>query len=377
MGSGAVAPEGGRGKACVLRATAAILPVLPEIPGTARLDNLAHSLAGAALGEAGLKTRTGLGMATLIVAANLPDVDALGLLVGENLAWRRGWTHGPVAMLVLPPLLVGAMVLFDRWQARRGTRPGGRAPVHVGWLFVLAYIGWASHPLLDFMNTYGIRLLMPFSERWFYGDALFIIDVWLWTALGLGAWLSGRRRRSGSAHPGRPAAIGLGVAAAYAAAMFTGSLAAERLTRKTVEARGHGPVSTVVASPVPIDPFRREVVFAVGEAYGFGVLRWTPSPRLQLQPRLVLTNMGDPAVSEARQEKAIADFLYWSRLPFARIERSAQGTTVTISDARYSDGGMTGAFVRTLRLPPVAAPDQVERPSNGRQAQDQHDAQRH
>ena len=70
------------------------------------MDNLAHGLAGAALGQAGLGRKTGLGTATLVIAANLPDVDVLGLLFGENLAWRRGWTHGPVAMLVLPPLLV-------------------------------------------------------------------------------------------------------------------------------------------------------------------------------------------------------------------------------------------------------------------------------
>jgi hypothetical protein len=85
----------------------------------ARLDNLAHTLAGAALGEAGLKKKTGLGMATLIIAANLADIDALGLLFGENLAWRRGWTHGPVAMLMLPPVLVGALVLFERPTGRR------------------------------------------------------------------------------------------------------------------------------------------------------------------------------------------------------------------------------------------------------------------
>jgi inner membrane protein len=107
-----------------------------------RLDNLAHTLAGAALGETGLKKKTGLGMATLIIAANLADIDALGLLFGENLAWRRGWTHGPIAMLVLPPLLVGAMVLFDRWQDRRGKRPAERLPLHTGWLLALAYIGW-------------------------------------------------------------------------------------------------------------------------------------------------------------------------------------------------------------------------------------------
>ena len=320
------------------------------------LDNLAHGLAGAALGQAGLKKKTGLGMATLILAANLPDVDALGLLFGENLAWRRGWTHGPVAMLVLPPLLVGAMVLWDRWQTRRGKRPATRLPLHVGWLFALAYIGWASHPLLDFMNTYGIRLLMPFSERWFYGDTLFIIDVWLWTALALGVWLSGQRWRGGSAHPGRPAIISLAVTAIYTTAMGASSIAAERLTREAAEARGYGPVRAVVASPVPINPFRREVVFEANDAYGFGVLRWTPAPDLQLGSRLTPKNMDDPAVAEARTVKAVGDFLYWSRLPFAKVERRADATIVTISDARYSRGASAGQFTRTLRLPPVAAP---------------------
>jgi inner membrane protein len=340
------------------------------------LDNLAHSLAGAALGEAGLKKKTGLSMATLIIAANMPDVDALGLLFGENLAWRRGWTHGPIAMLVLPPLLVGAMVLFDRWQGRRGTRPAGRLPVHVGWLLALAYVGWASHPLLDFMNTYGIQLLMPFSERWFYGDTLFIIDVWLWTALGTGVWLSRRRRRRGSEHPGRPALISLCVAAAYTTAMGVSSIAAERLTREVAEARGNGPVRTVVASPGPVNPFRRDVVFGIDDAYGFGVLRWTPSPRLQLEPNLIGKNLDDPAIAQARQVKAIADFLYWSRLPFAKIEHRIDGTIVTIADARYTNGATAGRFVRTLRLPPVVAPNQSQRAPDGPQAAEQHGAER-
>jgi inner membrane protein len=340
------------------------------------LDNLAHTLAGAALGEAGLKKTTGLGMAALLIAANLPDVDALGILFGENLAWRRGWTHGPVAMLVLPPLLVGALVLFDRWQDRRGKRPAERAPLHIGWLFALVYIGWASHPLLDLMNTYGIRLLMPFSERWFYGDTLFIIDVWLWTALALGVWLSRRRRRSGSAHPGRPALASLVAIALYTTAMGASSLAAERMTREAAEARGHGPIRTVVASPVPVNPFRREVVFATDHAYGFGVLRWTPLPRLELEPGLTERNMDDPAVAEARRVKAIADFLYWSRLPFAKVERRPDATIVTIGDARYAKGAAAGRFMRALRLPPGTAPAQPQRTPEDPQAEDQHRPQR-
>jgi inner membrane protein len=153
--------------------------------------------------------------------------------------------------------------------------------------------------------------------------------------------------------------------------MGVSSVAAERLTREAAEARGHGPVRTAVASPVPINPFRRDVVFATDDAYGFGVLRWTPSPSLQLDPRLTPKNMDDPAIAEARQVKAIADFLYWSRLPFAKVERRTEGTIVTIGDARYSNGAAAGQFMRRLRLPPRAAPDQPERAADRRQIDDQ------
>ena len=41
------------------------------------MDNLCHTLIGAALGEAGLKRTTRFGNATLMIASNLPDVDVL------------------------------------------------------------------------------------------------------------------------------------------------------------------------------------------------------------------------------------------------------------------------------------------------------------
>ena len=194
-----------------------------------------------------------------------------------------------------------------------------------------------------------------------------------------GAWygrLAGRRRRRGSEHPGRPALISLCVAAAYTTAMGVSSIAAERLTREVAEARGDGPVRTVVASPGPVNPFRRDVVFGIDDAYGFGVLRWTPSPRLQLEPNLIGKNMDDPSLAEARKVKEIRDFLYWSRLPFAKVEYRIDAIIVTISDARYSNGETAGRFVRTLRLPPVIAPNQLQRAPDGPQAADQHGAER-
>ena len=55
------------------------------------MDNLTHSLAGALLGQMGLKKLTGRAMPTLIIAANIPDLDAIASVLGtESLAIRRG-----------------------------------------------------------------------------------------------------------------------------------------------------------------------------------------------------------------------------------------------------------------------------------------------
>ena len=162
------------------------------------MDNLTHGLVGALIGQAGLKRRTGLAMPALIFGANLPDIDAGCVVWGtESLAMRRGLTHGPFALVLLPLALAAFLWWFDRWQARRGTRPDARLPVHFGWLFALSFIACLTHPALDWMNVYGIRFLEPFSHRWFHGDVLFIIDVWLWAMMGLGVWLSLRREKRG------------------------------------------------------------------------------------------------------------------------------------------------------------------------------------
>ena len=186
------------------------------------MDNLTHSLVGALLGQMGLKRKTGLAMPILIIAANIPDIDAVATLLGghQHLAIRRGITHGPIAMVVLPLLLWGIMLWFDAWQTGRGKRPDNRLPIHKVWLLALAYIGCLSHPLFDWFNSYGIRLLEPFSSQWFYGDTLFIIDVWILGCGNIrycGVWLSVRERLNAKAGElgQRPAWISLAAVSAY------------------------------------------------------------------------------------------------------------------------------------------------------------------
>lgn len=164
------------------------------------MDNVTHALAGALMGQAGLKRKTGLGLAALVLGANLPDIDVASLLWldgKETLGFRRGITHGPLGVALLPIGLAALLKGFDGWQEARGTRPEARLPVSFAWLYALGLIGAVSHVLMDWLNVYGVRLLYPFDERWYHGDVLFIIDPWFWALLGLGIWWSARGEKRG------------------------------------------------------------------------------------------------------------------------------------------------------------------------------------
>jgi inner membrane protein len=304
------------------------------------MDNLTHSLVGALIGQMGLKRKTGLAMPTLIVAANIPDIDAGCTLLGTvSLAMRRGITHGPIAMLLLPLALTAIMVWYDHRQARRGTWPHDRAPVRPGWLLLCAYVGCLSHPLFDWMNSYGIRLLEPFSHRWFYGDALFIIDPWLLAILGGGIWLARKRDQAGRADWRRPAWAACGGVVAYLALnLGISALAVARV-------RGEAPYpAVVVANPTPLTFWRREVLWRTAGRYGSTIATPWSGLRPGQPPRPI--GMKDPRITARLPGNRAAEaFLFWSRLPVAEVD----GDTVILGDQRFQSQGVRGF---AAELPP-------------------------
>ena len=84
--------------------------------------------------------------------------------------------------------------LYDR-RVRLRRHPDA-PPSDYRQLLFLSAIAIITHPTLDFMNSYGMRWLMPFVDKWFYADGLFIIDLWLLIALGAGVFFARRTRRS-------------------------------------------------------------------------------------------------------------------------------------------------------------------------------------
>ena len=349
------------------------------------MEPLAHTLAGACLAESGLRRLSPLATSTLIIAANISDVDGACYLHSADLAFafRRGWTHGVLAIALLPVALTAAMLALDRVLSRRHPE---RTPAKAGALLGLAALGVLSHPFLDWLNNYGIRLLMPFSERWFYGDTLFIVDPWLWLILGgavmlawttqtrgiitaavLGGgttavmlmapivpewaravWFAGlvawalARARVGAARRPAIARAALGFASVYIAVMFAGSRLAERQVRLLAEARGWA-AGQVAAMPIPAEPLRRSVIVVSGDRYLFVPVTWTMGPTPGVEPTIFERGPRDAAVEAALAAPFVRGVRAWLRFPSYEVRPLPDGgKRVIIRDARFAIGNRPG-----------------------------------
>ncbi len=297
------------------------------------MDNVCHTLVGAVCAEAGLKRWTRYGGATLMIAANLPDLDALVFATDvPSVSFRRGWTHGILAQLVLPFAFAAVM-----WSIGRLGPGSARGSPGVRWwpLVLLSFVGVLSHVGLDYLNNYGIRLLMPFSGRWFYGDAVFIIDPWLWVALATGIILARRHDRV------KPARVALGVSMVYITVMLASATAARHLVMNAWQ-RDHGrPPDALMVGPFPVDPLRKAVIVDAGDHYETGTFTWLTRD-VRYNAARVEKNEDAQAAAMAREDRQVQALLVWARFPYYELERHPQGTRVVVTDLRF------GRFVAAI-----------------------------
>lgn len=299
------------------------------------MDNLTHSLACWALGQAGLKTKSRKALAALILSANAPDIDVFVQRVPwEPLATHRGFTHSLVGgAIILPLMLWGLLLLLDRWQVMRGMSFKSGLALHRGWLLALCYLGAVTHPILDLQTTYAIQLFSPFSDRWHHSDSLFIIDAWLWLLAIFTLAISQGLEREGDLNYGRPVQVGLAIAFAYIC--FNLGLS-QTATNHLKAAR---PAATdIFASPPPFKFWERTMSWR--EDRNVGHVQWDMFGGFRSFEPLQPDGMDDPVVREAlRRTPSLRKFLHWSILPVATVEREGCRATVNIGDARYSDVG--------------------------------------
>ena len=184
------------------------------------MDNITHSLVGVALADLSIgrtsKAQRSLFVGAGIIAANLPDIDlAYAAITPSPLGYllhHRGHTH---TVLGLAGLAVALLLAYWFFPAVRKMRFSGRLRF---WLLIA--IALASHLALDALNSYGVHPFYPVDNTWYFGDAVFILEPWLWLLLGIAAAWNGR---SGTAR----LAVALPMALLLAAAARIGAIPLE------------------------------------------------------------------------------------------------------------------------------------------------------
>lgn len=297
---------------------------------------------------------------------------------------RRGWTHGVLAMVALPLALAAAMRWWDRRQYEDGE------PVRFGRLLALSALAVWSHPALDWLNTYGVRLGMPFDGRWFYGDALFILDPWMWLSAGAAVvlarsatrgsqlgwlvlalalsgpmllvpdlpWVSRVVWLTGLVGVGSARALNLGRARSVARlglALLIGYITSQ--IALTTWARGaarealtpaHGAPVEVFAQPLPATPWAREIIAVYPDRYRFG--RVGPGQPFEETEPPILKN-ADALSEAALAAPELAGFVNWLRFPAFGYEGGFKDDVlVHVYDVRYSRREGSGIGRATVLL---------------------------
>jgi inner membrane protein len=355
------------------------------------VENICHTLVGAALSKAGLERKSPIATPVLLVAANLPDIDILGTAVGENyLDFHRGITHAAVGIGSLSLGLAAAAWAGHRLPVRDPAKRASFLP-----LWFLSFVGLLTHPLLDYLNDYGIRPWLPFDGKWYYGDLLSVVDPWIWIMLGASLFLA-TSSRAGKA-------LWTALAVLLAAVVFwgaglrfglvwTAALGASLCAGRALRARGWstprlalGVMAVYLAGtaavhwsvlqsarsvaqeliPERVDsvsllPGRpgsghRWTVVYTGESryyfadvggFGFGGSR----PAFESYPR----NLDDPCLQAALGEEQIAVMARFARFPSVTTERSGGNCTVVLRDLRYARKVLSGWGTARATVPAPA-----------------------
>jgi inner membrane protein len=188
------------------------------------------------------------------------------------------------------------------------------------------------------LTTYAIALFAPLGDRWYSGDAIFIVDWVYWLLMGVGIAFSAHRWKRNRANPGRPAQVAGVLMLAYIGFNLGESQAIERAVAAQVRAQGIEP-TLVVASPPPIFFWDRSVAWQSADRWGRA--DYHLSGGLTAVPGIHPRNLDNPKLAAAATERPhVAGFLRWSRMP-AVVE--VDGKTY-LTDLRYYDPAVTSRF---------------------------------
>lgn len=292
------------------------------------MDNVTHSLVGLMMARV-----SGKSAPMMIVAANLPDIDIVSWAGGSltYIEYHRGIVH---SLLAAPLLALIPMLLFRSrtWQA-----------------YLACFAGVLSHLLLDWTNTYGIRMLLPFSGRWLHLDITDVVDPWILLALllavafpalaGLVSSEIGAKKSSGAKQGWA------WVALTFLLVLEGAHFAAHQRALAVMGARLYNgkAANRLIAIPNRWTPFQWR-----GVAEGDGYVVIVPVDlNTEFDPSEGRIDYASPVNEAAMKTRPFEVFSKFDQVPFWKVEKLADGSTeAQLLDLRFGTPERPG-FVAT------------------------------
>lgn len=300
------------------------------------MEPVTHALTSIAFGRAGLNKVTRAATPMLFVSGLIADIDWVTRFGGAAafLRGHRTATHSLAGTVVL---VAGTAAAF--WFA------GRKYPkLAVGLLpaTVICAIGAVAHLLLDLLNAYGVKLLWPFSEKWFSWDLAYPVDSWILLFLLAGLLIpelfrlvleeiGSKPKRHGRQ---RGAIVGL----IFVVLFIAGRGVAHQRALALLDSRDYrGQAALEVAAfPKPSNPLLWSGVVETDNAIFDLDVPLMPGrkfdPELaevffKPQPSLPLNKAIDTSIA--------VEFLKFARMPLANVEPEGSGFQVRLRDMRF------------------------------------------
>jgi membrane-bound metal-dependent hydrolase YbcI (DUF457 family) len=329
------------------------------------MEPVTHALASLALGRAGLGRVTRWATPMLLVSGLAADLDWLSYFGGPRafLAAHRTASHS----LVGTAAIATATAALFFWLMQRSTprlapqsaSPGSSSsrepPVRFWQALAICGAGASVHLLLDLTNSYGVKLLWPFSGAWNAWDLAGSIDPWILLLLIAAVFLpllfglvtqevTGRAKQQ----PGGASALvmlllvllylgGRAVLHDRAVALLDSRVYRGERPLRSAAFPGWSPFewSGLVETSDAIEELPVPLSFANTPA---------KTPEEIFDPEAghhFFKPAESPALETARRSASARLFLSFARFPFATQEETSRGYRIEIHDLRFTGGAPT------------------------------------
>src|SRR5258708_21872402 len=301
------------------------------------MEPVTHALASIALSRAGLNKITRAATPMLLVSGLAADMDWVTRLGGAA-TFLRG--HRTVTDSLMGTLAIAAIVAVAAWLL------GQKYPKLTVGIFAalgISAIGAGVHLFLDLLNGYGVKLLWPFSAKWYAWDLADAVDSWILFFLLVGLLvpelfrlvleeIGSKPKRHGCQ---RGAIVGL----VFVVMVIAGRVLAHRRAIALLDSREYrGQTPLVVAAfPKPSNPL---LWSGVVETDNSVINLEVPlGPGREFDPELADVHFKPDAsvtLKNAVGTPTASEFLNFARFPLASVRPEGDGFQVRLRDMRFA-----------------------------------------